>query len=143
VRKGQLAGQIVISRLHLLEHHGLARRLGAKGSDGAGDGFAVFLIALDVNVLACKHGPNLHETYISLQDQVVHQVDDLGHGGFLSTLSPRRVRELDRFAIAQESAGQQQVVEVRRRCLQVVCLHCGAEKQCGVDSVSRVAPKTL
>lgn len=43
-------------------------------------------------------------TYIALQDQVMYEVDDLGHGDFLSALPPRGMRELNWGAIAQETA---------------------------------------
>jgi hypothetical protein len=41
------------------------------------------------------------DTYIALQDQIVHNVDDMRHCLFLSARAARGVRELDRFAIAQ------------------------------------------
>jgi hypothetical protein len=40
-------------------------------------------------------------TYIALQDQVMHQVDDVGHCLFLPSLAARRMGELDCLAIAQ------------------------------------------
>lgn len=53
----------------------------------------------------------------------MHQIDNLRHGGLLAALCTRRVRKLDCFAIAQQTTGQQQIVYIRRRRLEIVRLH--------------------
>lgn len=53
----------------------------------------------------------------------MHEVDDLGHGLLLAALGLGRVGELERLAIAQQAAGQQQVVEVGGRALQALGIH--------------------
>jgi hypothetical protein len=45
--------------------------------------------------------------YVALQYQVVHQVDNLGHGGLFPPFSPRWMRKLNRLAIAQQAPGKQ------------------------------------
>lgn len=62
-------------------------------------------------------------TYVALQYQIMDHIDDLGHGDFLSALTPRWMRELDWLAIAQKSARKQQIVDICRRGLEVIRLH--------------------
>jgi hypothetical protein len=95
-----LSRQIVIACLLLFDGGDLARRFGTEISQRVGNGFAIFLIALRNCQNFFMHNVILY-THIALQYQVVHQVDDLSHGDFFSALSPGRMRELDRLAIAQ------------------------------------------
>ena len=65
----ELAREVVIAGVQLLEGDGLAGRFCAQGAEGAGDGLAVFLVALESQVLAEGHiHPGLDAVaYIALQ----------------------------------------------------------------------------
>lgn len=54
------------------------------------------------------------------EDQIVHEIDDL-RPAFLG-----RLDEVDGLAVAQEAAGEQQVVEVGGSGAQTLVIHCSA-----------------
>lgn len=47
------------------------------------------------------------EAYISAQDQIVDEVDDLGHCFLFAAFALGRMREFDGLAIAQKATSQQ------------------------------------
>jgi hypothetical protein len=53
----------------------------------------------------------------------VDEIYDLGHRRLRAAFAFRGPRKLDRFAISKETAGQQEIVEVRGRGLQIEGVH--------------------
>ena len=53
----------------------------------------------------------------------MHKIDNLGHGRLAAALALGWTRKLDCFAIAQKATRQQQIIQVRRRGLEVERVH--------------------
>lgn len=86
--EGELTLKVLIAGLELFEGDCLACRFCAECAQRVGDRFAILLVALrhDQYLLLQRSGGL--RTHISLQDQVMHEIDYLRHCDFLSAPSP-------------------------------------------------------
>jgi hypothetical protein len=64
------------------------------------------------------------ETYVSSQDQIIDHAHDLSHCSLQSPFALIWARKLNALPISQQSSRQQLVIDVQRRCTEVVGLHC-------------------
>lgn len=63
-------------------------------------------------------------THISPHHEVVDKIDDPSHRAIRSTRSLLRAREIDWFPIFQETPCEKEVINISRRGLETLGLHC-------------------